>query len=218
MATGIKIWGVILLAVLFYPCHLFAEDTDLNDKGPAFIIPKENAGVRHFRCLEMGREKEETYWTPTPDQVEKVEKDLQKFYSTKILKHEKFSKSCFGQFDRVAEPLEHFYRQYAGVVIGNKESLCLNFFPKEHLEFRKLISKEIDWRYKPIIVMDGGPTFWQVEYDLEMGKFKKPRFNKTVGPRCTKEQYYELKNRGFFNDPSLKDWIKIFEEHFEKNQ
>lgn len=64
-------------------------------------------------------------------------------------------------------------RQYVGLVRGGRRYVYGNFFPRR-------LSDDIGpgrWRTDPVLVCDGGPAFFGVEYDVEAGRITRLDFN-----------------------------------------
>lgn len=90
------------------------------------------------------------------------------------------------------KPLDEYYRQYLGVVIGDKRLIYVNLFPHELVERSARIGKELqriakergriskepeDWRTTFMGVCDGGAAFWTVLFDPRTLQLSSPRFN-----------------------------------------
>ena len=64
-------------------------------------------------------------------------------------------------------------RQYIGFVRGGRRLLYGNFFPRE-VGDEGAVGQ---WRVEPVIVCDGGPAFFGVEYDVEAAGITALDFN-----------------------------------------
>lgn len=94
------------------------------------------------------------YWTPSREDILNVEEKL-----------EDFLRQNSDQFD--PEPpvwgqLNNYKRQYAGVVIKDRQVIYGNFFCSD---------TGIDWKQEWIFVLDGGDCFFQLQFDVESGTF-----------------------------------------------
>lgn len=58
------------------------------------------------------------------------------------------------------QPLDIYHRQYVGFLREGRRFIYLN-------AFRWSRPEDDRWRKKPIVVFDGGPIFFGVEYDVE---------------------------------------------------
>lgn len=61
-------------------------------------------------------------------------------------------------------------RQYIGIVRGGRRVIYGNFFPNAPGE-------RAQWRQAPVIVCDGGPVFFGVEFDADRGVILDIEFN-----------------------------------------
>ncbi|NIQ00298.1 MAG: hypothetical protein GWM98_07570, partial [Nitrospinaceae bacterium] len=116
----------------------------------------------------------ESLWTPTAREMETAEALLPQYFSDKIARL-KFQDSCHERGYFHIQPLNQFFRQYAGLVMDGQRFLYLNFFNKSYAGGNLGASRE--WRFEPVMICDGGPDFWGLEFDLEKQRFQNPRFN-----------------------------------------
>jgi hypothetical protein len=75
----------------------------------------------------------------------------------------------------VIKNIKDYCFQYVGLVINNKKYIYINAFQIESAH--DLDSFYKDWKTSPVIVCDGGDSFWGVLYDLETGLFTKLSIN-----------------------------------------
>ncbi len=62
----------------------------------------------------------------------------------------------------IFENLDHYRCQYFGIIVDGKKRIYCNFF--WFTEDRR------NWRTKPVVVLDGGNWYFQLEYDVETAK------------------------------------------------
>lgn len=64
---------------------------------------------------------------------------------------------------------------YACQVVGyekdGRKRIHLNFFPKNEITSRKPGTTEPWWHFRYVVVLDGGPSFWQIDYDCKAKTF-----------------------------------------------
>jgi hypothetical protein len=102
-------------------------------------------------------------WLPTPEQILQAETLLPKFVRAN---------------GRPKGPLSYYYRQYLGVVIGDKRLIYVNVFPRWLIEREELSGiSPSNWRTAFINICDGGDGFWGALYDPKTLRFSSPRFN-----------------------------------------
>jgi hypothetical protein len=94
-------------------------------------------------------------WTPSGQQITQLETKLRAQFSTL----EFFPAKPKG-------PLEKLYRQYAGFISGGRKIIFVSFFPKDI---------GMDWRSQAVVVCDGGPSVWSVEFEVNGARFVNAR-------------------------------------------
>jgi hypothetical protein len=73
-----------------------------------------------------------------------------------------------------------FQRQYAGFVVGKRRIVYVNGFPRgagDPARDGTTAARNFDWHSEPVVVCDGGPGFFGVEYDPEKKTFTHFEFN-----------------------------------------
>jgi hypothetical protein len=102
------------------------------------------------RLCYRGELKVSAQWTPSSEQITQLEtKLLTEFLTSKNLPKKR--------------PLEHLHRQYAGFVSMGRKIIFVNLFPDD--------ITGIDWRSGAVLMCDGGPSFWSMEYEVNTKKF-----------------------------------------------
>jgi hypothetical protein len=94
-------------------------------------------------------------WTPSGQQITQLETKLRAQFS----RLEFFPVKPEG-------PLERLARQYAGFISGGRKIIFVSFFPKD---------VGMDWRSKAVVICDGGPSFWSVEFEVDGSRFVNAR-------------------------------------------
>jgi hypothetical protein len=65
--------------------------------------------------------------------------------------------------------IRNYCFQYVGIAINSKKYIYINAFQIESEQDLKIFFK--DWKTNPVVVCDGGESFWGVLYDIESGQF-----------------------------------------------
>jgi hypothetical protein len=73
-----------------------------------------------------------------------------------------------------------YYRQYAGFVIGGRRIIYVNGVDESAVEHDPNAQHRFDWRTQPILICDGGPITFGVEYDPATRQFSNFAFNGSV--------------------------------------
>lgn len=130
------------------------------------IISKENGLKLLNQCSRYIPTNVDTYFDLSENEILELHNNFKKIYKIK-------SNKCCVIGLKISN-LENYRFQYVGVIIKGKKNIYINAFPTEDLIF------EIDWRINPLIVCDGGDSFWGVLYSLENNKFSKLAFNGSI--------------------------------------
>lgn len=139
---------------------------------PWAILPVgETKAVLSHQCSRSAPEPGEPFWSPTPAQVEELDKRLPDY-----LRQQKQGAH--------AEHLSKYLRQYVGFTGKGRKLIYLNAFPTEMVDMLcrsgvKTGSGDCrnPWRTQGVFVCDGGDDFWGVEYDPESKAFSGLDFN-----------------------------------------
>lgn len=73
----------------------------------------------------------------------------------------------------LARAPEGWRRQYVGIVRGGRRFVYGSYFPADSTRY----GDPDRWRREPMIVCDGGPAFFGVEYDAEARRFTHVAYN-----------------------------------------
>ena len=122
-----------------------------------------NAALPLFKqCSRGGPEQVTGYWTPSVGDVQQIERDAPAYF--KAQKREK------------PGMMVRDYRQYAGFIQHGRRMIYMNAFPAaEAAEFSK--EKSQSWHSVAVVICDGGPSIYGVEYDLKTRLFQNLEFN-----------------------------------------
>ena len=116
---------------------------DLQGAGFEAVIIPEGQAPQYIQAM-FGHQ-ESAYWTPSQDDILKMEEQL-KIYLQNVV----------GQ--NVLKDLSSYKRQYIGVVKEESKFLLGNYFCE---------ASGIDWKQQPVIVDDGGNCYFQAELDMD---------------------------------------------------
>lgn len=109
--------------------------------GPGVIFPASKADF----VAQVTDRKSLSYWTPTPADIAEATPNIKRFLEK--------------QNPSIASRLREYRCQYFGIVVAGKKRIYCNFFHRdEHDE---------DWQACPLFVLDGGDSYFQLEYNIE---------------------------------------------------
>jgi hypothetical protein len=110
-----------------------------------------------------------SFWSISSDNIDVLESNFETIYSLT-------SKKCCWT-DGTVDSLKNFGFQYVGVVIGGQRFIYVNAFPLDVLETVKHFRSKFDPTKTPIIVCDGGASFWGGLFNIETQTFSSLSFN-----------------------------------------
>ena len=133
------------------------------DEIPFTVLPSTQAPQPERLCSRSGPGHISSGWDPTTSQIRQAEALLPAFV-------ESLGRAVPRLERRVPQPDES-YRQYIGVVIGGRQLIYVNVFPRR---------PSTGWRTHFVHVRDGGAAFWGVLFDPQARRFFSPQFNGTI--------------------------------------
>jgi hypothetical protein len=68
-------------------------------------------------------------------------------------------------------------RQYAGFISSGRKIIYVNALPRRDTESQMPDEPPEDWKHKALVMCDGGPQFFGVEYDPQTKAFSNFAFN-----------------------------------------
>ncbi len=127
--------------------------------GPALLKQCSRATPKHISA----------YWTLTKNNIDELEKNFPKI---DLL----ISKECCVIGVKIKDR-KYCGFQYVGVVINKRKYIYINAFPAGEIETVKKYDPTFNPAKTPIIVCDGGESFWGALYDIETKTFSLLSFN-----------------------------------------
>ena len=116
----------------------------------AFVLPQRVAPQMLRQCSRATPANVTGYWTPDKAAINQLEAALQTFLKGEAI-----------------PPEQPYHRQYIGIIVAGKKLIYGNFYPEEHESTDQT----------PLIVCDGGPSYWGIVFDPASGQFSDLRFN-----------------------------------------
>lgn len=125
------------------------------------VLPLSHAPAALTQCSRQTLGPGEAYWVPTVEDLKPLEQRLSSFI------RENPNPIYSAQWSE----LEKFKRQYAGVIRNGRKMIYVNLFPNPTR------TTPVDWTRQVIVVCDGGPKLFGVEYDVEIARFTHIAYN-----------------------------------------
>jgi len=128
--------------------------------GPSYVIFDAKTGRDLFVQCSRSAPTPADYWTPGPADIAKLESALPAAlppvsnWRGKVL----------------SNAPKGWLRQYVGFLRGGRRFIYGNFFPDAP-------DQRAGWRQAPVMVCDGGPAFFGVEFDADRGTITDLEFN-----------------------------------------
>lgn len=141
----------------------------------AAILPETAVAEMLHQCSRGTPPPGEAAWTPAPADVAALEAALPNaLHARREISGQRFP----GDPDWSRVP-QGWRRQYIGIVRGGRRFIYGNLFPlRPNGEFALGGER---WKTAPIVICDGGPVIFGVEYDVEAGRFTQIAFNGNLG-------------------------------------
>jgi hypothetical protein len=122
------------------------------------ILPTSEGSSLIKQCSRGSPTNVSDFWSPSPLQVNTIEKLLPKLLLNSGHKIK----------------LLNSYHQYIGITSHGKKLIYLNSFTKSVVTES---SEHLDWHKKAVIICDGGDAFWGAEFDPAENAFHNLQFN-----------------------------------------
>ena len=157
------------LALLSLSTVAAALGSSLDPKDGA-VLPENIAQQILHQCSRSVPQNVTGTWSPNPTQIGELESRLPAALEAVTLERG----SDYGQS-------RGFRRQYVGLIVGRHKIVYVNAFPSGMGGPERRPSangrQEFDWRRDAVLVCDGGPAFFGVEYDPATKRFSHFAFN-----------------------------------------
>lgn len=148
----------LFACLLFSASQTFAQTKNFGlPKNGSFILSVSLGETLLKQCSRIAPANISGYWKPSSSQIAKLETQLPA-YIGKIT----------GNHKRVPSNIE-YHRQYVGIVVGSKRFIYGNFYPSSLPAQNE--------QSTPVVICDGGASFWGVVFDLELGQFFELKLN-----------------------------------------
>ena len=158
-------WLALLVALFAVPASAFPPF----DPKDGIVLPLDRATEVTNQCSRGSPGPVEGTWLPTAKEIRELEARLPQALDDALAKRGQFS-------ERPRNP----GRQYAGLKIAGRKVIYVNGFPLAMFEtearYTPGVSRD-DWKERAVMVCDGGPAFFGVEYDPKTRSFSHFQFN-----------------------------------------
>ena len=162
----------IVCAALLLAATTRATRAEVDIQLPAagrFILSPSQGGELLHQCSRDAPKEADGYWQPSPEDIDEVESSLQKFIKAPE------NSSSTGLLEVAKQYSVMFHRQYVGFIKNGERYVYGNFYSEREVVG---ISKTapVD-ELKPMVVCDGGPSFWGIVYRVSTKRIESIAFN-----------------------------------------
>jgi hypothetical protein len=164
--TGIALLVLATLAIVTQSVPSAAEASDAV-ASRRFVMTAESAPGMFRQCTRHAPEFEGPAWQPNDTQMDAVEAKLTEKLSSLA---DQQGVSSEYPFEYLEKP-EHWVRQFVGYHSKGRLMIFLNLHPWHDRD------KDRDFSRSAILVCDGSPSYFSVEYDVERQAISRISFN-----------------------------------------
>lgn len=161
-------------------CASPANSEEIQLPEGARVIPLEFGEMALRQCSRASPEGSEPFWHPTSSQVTVLERNLSEVLRDSQSENQAFiaaERAQFGEDARIAFDFANdptaWSREYIGYTHDGRRYIYGNIAPEQAEDRRRL--------GHPMIICDGGPVFFGVEYDVESARVSRVAFNGAIG-------------------------------------
>lgn len=166
MKPTIRILGFILFLITCSTINAYSQKDKFVPENST-IIPSDIGISLLMQCSRSTPNKVDSCFDLTTNDLWKLENNFKKVLKIKA------ADCCL--LGGVIKDLKNYAFQYTGLIVNNKKYIYINAFKLYTPEDLTTIYK--NWKSSPIIVCDGGESYWGVLYDLEAGQFTQLSMN-----------------------------------------
>ncbi len=157
---------IVSIIMILGIMNLYSQKNKFVPKYSTIILSNKGADMLR-QCSRAAPDTVDSFFNLTSNDVQKLENNFKKVLKIK-------AKDCC-LLNGMIKNIKNYCFQYVGFVINNKKYIYINALQMESVQDLKTIYK--DWKTSPIIICDGGNSFWGVIYDLETGLFTQLSIN-----------------------------------------
>jgi hypothetical protein len=158
-------FGILLACAIAATGAPLAQSMQIRLPGAAtFILPAHAGRSLLSQCSRGAPAGVSRFWSPSTEQIQRLESLLPGYVRAEA-----------GADRRIPDNVE-YHRQYIGIVVNDRRLIYGNFYPASVLDLfldaRRSDQPRIDEKSTPVVVCDGGPSFWGIVFDPESNEFR----------------------------------------------
>jgi hypothetical protein len=145
--------GVLLSYAVAAAGASLAQSVEMKLPGTGLFILPGDVGQSLLRQCSRGTPANVSqFWNPSSEQIRKLE-----FLLPRYVRH------GAGRKPGIPDNVE-YHRQYVGIIVDGKRLIYGNFYPAS-------VSDYFDEKSTPVVVCDGGASFWGIVFEPESSVF-----------------------------------------------
>ena len=152
---------IAFLALTLIANSAIAEEAINLPAEGAFILPTSAGKALLHQCSRETPRDVDEFWQPTSQDIENVEQTVRDFFANPEESPDKDTKNIIVYMQH--HYITSFNRQYIGFIKDNQKYIYGNFYPDN---VPKIPDNPVDEHFVPIIMCDGGPSFWGIVYGV----------------------------------------------------
>jgi hypothetical protein len=162
MVSLLKALSFLGVFIMLSPCAQGGEAyrSVQTDAAEGVIVPEQKGA--EFGLLHARNQPPSEYWTPTEQDVLKLEENLAAY----------LKKAAPERAPNLWTKLPDYKRQYVGIVVGGRKRIYANFVCNS-----AVAEHFADWKSRPAQMLDGGACYFQVDYDVGSGELSDLQVN-----------------------------------------
>ncbi|NVO10807.1 MAG: hypothetical protein HXX16_12645 [Bacteroidales bacterium] len=166
MNRQLRITGLLIVFMILGIMNSYSQKNNFTPEYSTIILSNKGKELLN-QCSRAVPEKIENYYDLTANEIQKLENNFRNILEIKS------SECCMTGLK--IEKLKGYIFQYTGIVLNGKKYIYINAFKVESKDDLKTYYK--DWKTEPVIVCDGGESFWGALFELETESFSQLSIN-----------------------------------------
>ncbi len=159
---------ILLASILLIANFSFCQENKFVPEMKA-NLPMEYGEKLIQQCSRFSVEKSESFFNVSENEITDLEINFKKLYKLK-------STNCCSKGCKISN-LKYYGYQFVGVIVNGEKYIYINAFD---IESSRIFLNSNDWKTKPLIICDGGQSYWGVLYNIKKKKFKNLSMNGTM--------------------------------------
>jgi len=159
---------ICIFYFLLFTCFSYGQQHKFVPEIKA-ILSQDNGEKLIKQCSRFSVENVQSFFNVSENEVSDLETNFKKIYTIQSTK-------CCLKGQKVSN-LKYYGYQYVGLIIKDAKYIYINAF---ELETSQILLKSGEWQIKPVVMCDGGSSYWGVLYNIKKKKFMQLSMNGSI--------------------------------------